>query len=110
MTEDQLQAACFQWAWTTYPPTRRLLWAVPNGGTRHLREAAKLKATGLIAGVYDLHFFWRGKLHCFELKVNHNQLTPAQLAWGALVAQHGAKIYGIRTFEEFKTAFANILL
>lgn len=105
MTEDQLQAACWQWAWEAYPATRRLLWAVPNGGARNAREGLKLRATGVIPGVWDLHFFWQERLTFFELKVGRNRQSEEQVRWGALVRQQGATCYEIRTLDEFKAAF-----
>lgn len=109
MTEDQLQAACFQWAWNNYPQTRRLLWAVPNGGSRDVREGLKLRACGVIPGVWDMHLFYHGKLTVFELKVGRNQQSPQQVAWGVLVATHGATCFEIRTLEEFQRAFAQAI-
>jgi hypothetical protein len=38
----------------TTRPELRLLYAIPNGGWRHPAEAAKLKASGVRAGVPDL--------------------------------------------------------
>jgi hypothetical protein len=35
-------------------PMLRWMHAIPNGGSRHLSEAVKLKATGLKAGVWDI--------------------------------------------------------
>ena len=31
-----------------------MIWAVPNGGLRSKSEAARLKWTGVLAGVFDL--------------------------------------------------------
>jgi len=109
MTEDKLQAMCFQWAWNTHPSTRRLLWAVPNGGWRNTIEAMKLKATGVVKGVHDLHFFWHGRLYTFELKVKTNQ-SKEQVEWGKIVSLHGAECYEVRSFEQFKEIFSNLVL
>lgn len=109
MTEDQLQEKCFQWAWNTYPQTRRLLWAVPNGGCRHLYEAQKFKATGVIAGVHDLHLLWNNQFTTFELKVKDNKLSEAQILYGCAIESQGGKWYEIRTFEEFKSIFSKLV-
>lgn len=124
MTEDQLQSKCWQWAWNTHPDTRRLLWAVPNGGDRDIMTAIKLQATGVVAGVHDLHFFWRGQLYTFELKVNGNELTQdrtivtkagqskvifGQQEWGAKIASQGGRWFKITEFEQFKQLFNRIL-
>jgi hypothetical protein len=72
------------------PRTRGLLWcAVPNGGTRHPREAANLKRQGVSAGVPDLLFFepTRDKtLHyrvglAIEMKRRPNKVSPEQREW-----------------------------
>lgn len=52
MTEDQEQMLFVQW-WRRNRPER--IFAVPNGGHRHPAVAAKLKATGTVAGVPDLY-------------------------------------------------------
>ena len=55
-TEAQEQEALFRWAayaagrW----PQLRLLFHVPNGGTRHPAEAAHMKAQGVKPGVPDI--------------------------------------------------------
>lgn len=54
-SEHQEQAAYFQWVRTHIPKDRRLALAhaIPNGGLRHKREAAKLKEEGVKPGVPD---------------------------------------------------------
>ena len=50
------QVALIKWVRTikdTYP-VLKLLYAVPNGGSRNIKVARKLKAEGVIAGVADL--------------------------------------------------------
>jgi hypothetical protein len=100
MTEDQLQAALYLWTWNELPHSRRHLWAVPNG--LHLPPilANKAKATGLLAGVWDLHAYWYGKFHIIETKIGTNQLTVdrivngkrvyGQKEWGDMMAGQGA--------------------
>lgn len=123
-SEDQLQAFCWQWAWNQYPEARRLLWAVPNGGDRDEITAAKLKATGVLSGVHDVHFFWKGKFTTFEFKYGNNDLTRdglvkgrggrmrrvyGQLEWGQKIQEHGGTWYKIKTFIEFKQIFESII-
>ena len=50
--EDNLQKACVTWFRLQYPDV--VIFAIPNGGSRNPIEAAKLKATGTLAGVADL--------------------------------------------------------
>ena len=52
-TEDQEQMLFVQWFRRTYPDVR--IFAIPNGGHRHIAVAAKMKATGQVRGVPDLY-------------------------------------------------------
>lgn len=53
-TEAQEQEALFMWARIQKYPELRLLYHIPNGGSRHKLEAVKLRAEGVKAGVPDL--------------------------------------------------------
>lgn len=110
MTEDQLQAKCFQWAWNRYPATRLCLWTIPNGGDRRFLDAVKFKATGVIAGVHDMHLIWKDKFYTFELKVGKNTQSPEQIRWGAAVKLQGAIIHEVREFSDFVQIFEKIIL
>lgn len=114
MTEDQLQAAFWKHVWNAYPAIRRHIWAVPNAGQRNPVEASKLKATGLLEGVWDIHIFWNNQFYIIETKVGKNQLTVdrttmhngkprkhyGQKQWGEMMVAHGAKSFIYRTLEE----------
>lgn len=54
--EHQHQAALFAWAETVLNryPLLALMYAVPNGGDRHIAVAAKLKAEGVKKGFPDV--------------------------------------------------------
>lgn len=52
--EHDLQVACVEWFRYQYPRLSKRLFAVPNGGYRDRRTAAKLKDEGVISGVSDL--------------------------------------------------------
>jgi len=44
------------WQWAQYiPALNDYLYHVPNGGKRNVREAARMKAMGVRAGVHDYH-------------------------------------------------------
>lgn len=55
-SEDGSQAALFCWAALNVGkyPALKWLYAIPNGGFRHIAEAAKFVATGTRAGVPDI--------------------------------------------------------
>lgn len=50
--EDKFQEACMKYIKMVYPDL--LAFHVPNGGSRNIREAAKLKRMGVLAGVSDI--------------------------------------------------------
>lgn len=52
--EDAESHALWQRA-QLHPITRQYLYHVPNGGNRNEREAARMKAMGVRAGVHDYH-------------------------------------------------------
>jgi hypothetical protein len=57
-SEDHEQMFFVQWFRRTYPDVR--IFSIPNGGHRSITVAAKMKATGLSAGVPDLYIpAWR---------------------------------------------------
>lgn len=55
-TEEQEQITLFEWAelQSGKYPELKLLYHVPNGGSRNKAEAARLRAAGVKAGVPDL--------------------------------------------------------
>lgn len=109
MTEDQFQAELFQWTWNTFPQTRRLLFAVPNGGFRSPGQVKLLQATGVISGVADLIFFWKGRTYVFELKVGKNRMQAAQEEWRDLIVGHGVSHYLISEEHNGRAHFKAIV-
>lgn len=107
MTEDQLQAKCFQWAHNTYPQIRGCLFSVPNGGTRNVREAMTLKSTGLTPGIPDLLLVWP-RLIGFEMKTESGRLSDAQKRIHEIWASRGISVVVIRSFEEWQLFFAHL--
>lgn len=89
--EDDEAKALWQWA-QTQPIVRNALYAIPNGGKRLAREAARLKAMGVRAGVSDYHLpVPRGSFHglWIELKAGKGRPTESQSTWVALMQHHG---------------------
>jgi len=74
-SEDQEQMLFVQWFRRQYPSIR--IFAVPNGGHRHPAVAAKLKATGTVAGVPDL-------------------FIPAWSAWVEMKREKGGKLSDVQ--------------
>ena len=109
MTEDQLQAQCYQYFHNHYPALRKTLFAVPNGGTRNKIEAMKLKSTGIVKGVHDIIFFHKSKLYTFELKVGTNKLSDEQLQFAKQISAQGGLWFEVRDFETCKQILHDII-
>lgn len=107
-SEDKIQAACYQWAYNSFPAIRGLIFSVPNGSTRHILEAQKLKATGLTAGIPDLLLLYKG-VHAFEFKTLTGRVSPAQEKIHAIWKAAGHKVYIVRTEDEFKSIIQSIV-
>jgi hypothetical protein len=52
--EHLAQTLLIKWFRLQYPLMAKCLWAIPNGGARHIGTAIKLKQEGVTAGVADL--------------------------------------------------------
>jgi len=108
-SEAHLQSHCYQWAHNTFPNTRGLLFAVPNGGTRNIREGQTLKATGVVPGVADMLFIYSGKIYAFEFKFGTGKQSPAQIGWEAKVVPQGCNYFLVNDADAFKEIFKTIV-
>lgn len=82
--EDQIQAAVVKWFDLQYPNYAGRLFAVPNGGKRHITTAVRLRTTGVRRGVPDLHLPVKTKNFSglvIELKAKGGKPTPEQSDW-----------------------------
>lgn len=111
-TEDDLQAVCVQWFGLQFPRLRKLLCCIPNGGKRNLREAARLKKAGVVAGAPDLVLFIpNGQYNtlCIEMKAEDGKQTPNQKSWQELAEKHGNRYVVCRDFDDFRGIILNYL-
>lgn len=95
MSEHDSQSALITWwsyAHKRYGLPEFALFAVPNGGARHIAVAAKLKAEGVRKGIFDLcltaphngfNSLW------IEMKHGRNKLTPEQADFKAFIEGQG---------------------
>lgn len=75
--EDATQRAVIQYLdWAL--PADGIAFAIPNGGKRHPREAARLKGLGVKAGISDICVVFRGRAFFIELKTPRGVLSEAQ--------------------------------
>ena len=89
-----MQVALFAWAKMAACslPGLELIFAVPNGGARHVAVAAKLKAEGVKRGVPDVCLpVSRGGYHglWIELKAPGGRTSEAQDWWIARLLREG---------------------
>lgn len=87
LTEGQEQAILFRWSrmQECCYPELRLLYHIPNGGSRHRLEAAHLKQQGVRAGVPDLCLpVSRNGCHGLYIEMKRlkgGRVSPDQLGW-----------------------------
>ena len=109
-SEDALQQKCCFWFHNSFPGLRGLLFSVPNGGTRDVREVMKLKATGLTPGVSDLIFLYNGTAFLIELKRDKtSRQNKAQVIWQDQVSSQGFHYFIVRSLVEFKDLIRTLL-
>jgi hypothetical protein len=102
--EDVLQAKIIVFFKNEYQINGKgLIFAVPNGGSRNIIEAKKLKATGLMAGVSDLIVLKpNGETFFIEIKTDVGIQSPVQINFQKKVEQLGFKYFLVRSLEDFK--------
>ena len=94
MSEHEEQVAVFEWAEVAKQkyPELELLFAVPNGGLRHVVVAKKLKAEGVKSGVPDIVLpVPKSEFHglFIELKYGKNKPSENQKRWATKLTQQG---------------------
>lgn len=109
-TEHDHQRAVVDWAnrMSGLVPELQLLFAVPNGGFRHVSVARKMKAEGVKAGVPDLVLpipraranggHWNGLF--VELKTPTGTLSIEQRKWIVALRSQDYKVEVAKGFEQ----------
>lgn len=104
--EHRIQCACVRWFSLQYPGLRGRLFAVPNGGRRDEKTAAKLKAEGVVAGVADLILLKSNRYYgalLIEMKTRKGRQRDTQKQWEETVCACGEYKYVVcRSFDDFK--------
>lgn len=112
--ESSIQQQCVAWFRLQHRSLAKLLFAVPNGGARRLREAQIMKAEGVTAGVSDLILLVaRGGYNalCIEMKreSSSSRLSPAQKEWQQLAKAAGNKCVVCRSLDDFQREITTYL-
>lgn len=105
--ESKLQQSIFVWYNNNYclktHENRAMIFSIPNGGTRNVREAVALKRTGLLAGASDLIVITpKGKLMFVELKIDKGKQSENQIEFEQRVKKLGFEYHIVRSLQEFK--------
>ena len=106
--EDRLQISVARFLDVALPDGA-VWFAVPNGGSRDVREAAKLKAMGVKSGIPDLCIVYRGRVIFIELKTPKGRTAPTQEAVMSALTMAGAVINVCRSLEDVQAFVASII-
>lgn len=115
MTENQEQAALFEWASMSEGrhPELKLLHSIPNGGYRPPRTAAILKATGVKAGVPDICLpVARGGFYGLYIEMKREKggsLSASQRVWLNRLDKQGYRAVVCKGFEAARAEILNYL-
>jgi hypothetical protein len=88
-SEHEDQVALINWFRDNFQEPDYIIFAVPNGGTRSVREASSLKAEGVKAGVSDLIILTHGRILFLEMKKLDGKVSKVQEAFGKNVEYLG---------------------
>ena len=104
MSEDQLQQQIIMWYRNEYQMHGKgLIHSTPNGGSRNMLEAKKLKQTGAMAGIADLTIKLPNSFFIdIELKTEKGVLSDVQKKIQNIMINMNCHYYVIRSLEEFK--------
>lgn len=106
MSEDQIQQQIFTWYNNNYclknHNQRHIIFSVPNGGSRNILEAKKMKLTGTLAGVSDLIIIQQNKTIFVEVKTEKGIQSDVQKDFQTRVSNLGFEYLIVRSLEDFK--------
>lgn len=114
VSEHDHQVSLMRWIALSTPryPVLGLIFAIPNGGARHIKVAAKLKAEGVKKGIPDLFFAYpaRGYHGLFiELKTESGRVSKEQKEMIERLSKVGYKAVVCRGWEDAKDEILNYL-
>ena len=114
LAESRIQQQIVQWYQNTYCLShhnpRNMILSIPNGGTRDVREAMTLKATGLLPGASDLIVLHNRQVLWVEVKTPTGTQSPAQKDFASRVVAMGFVYKIVRSLLEFQEFISNLAL
>jgi len=101
MTEDKIQQQIFLYFSQNYPTG--LIFAVPNGGSRNIIEAKRLKNTGVLAGVSDLILIMpNSKILFVEVKMPKGKQSEKQIKFQRKITNLKHTYAIVKSLSDFK--------
>jgi hypothetical protein len=107
-SEHAFQQQCRISFHNKYPHLRKLLFHVRNNANG-ARDGQYWKELGVVAGVSDFLFLYRGKCHCIELKTPYGSQSDDQLDWEIMVKGQGIDYYIINSIQKFDLLIEKII-
>lgn len=105
-SEDKIQQDIFMWFNNNYclkhHKPRYTIFSVPNGGTRNIKEAMKLKSTGLKAGVSDL-IVVMDEVIFIEVKTEIGVQSQKQKEFQKIITDLGYRYLVVKSLKEFQS-------
>lgn len=108
LSEQQIHMTVTRWLDLALPKGA-VFFHVPNGGSRNVIEATKLKRMGTKAGVPDFCVIYRGRSIFIELKANKGRLSPAQTDMLEQLTLAGAVTTVCRSLEEVSAFLGQLM-
>ena len=108
-SEIALMQAMYMAFWNNYPELRGLLFRVENERKRSRFRQQEAKSTGIVSGVSDFVFFYRGSAWAIEVKRPGGKQSEKQRKWQELVESQGIRYYIVESVEEFEEVVEEIL-
>jgi hypothetical protein len=104
--EDLQRQVCQYLRWSL--PADAEFFAVPNGGKRHSKAAARLVGQGVRAGLPDLCVVYRGSTIFIELKTARGVLSEAQRQMHRKLGYCGCTVLVCRSLEGVECALREL--
>ena len=106
--EDKEQIALITWVrlMQAKHPEMAMVYHCPNGGHRDIRTAAKFKAMGVKAGVWDIFLPIPMPGLFIEMKVGKGRLTPQQADFRYALEPYGYKFFVAYSWHDAARAIA----
>jgi len=110
--EDDIQAAFFTWVSLELPKLDKLIFAVPNGGKRNVKEAKRFKQQGVKKGISDIVCLVSNGEYtclCLECKTEEGEQSEDQKAFEKQITEAGGLYDVFRSAEEGVKKLRNYL-